>query len=95
MPSPASAESERNSLDSPGSFAYLGGGDHKDELHSTSTYDHFSRFNSIASLATSESSITSYYSDFKADPFMSHDVHNASRRNSWCACFVVYCDAVS
>ncbi|KAJ3536011.1 hypothetical protein NMY22_g6222 [Coprinellus aureogranulatus] len=81
MASPSSADSERNSPDSLRSFPYSG---NDDDSLSSPHFDSYSRFNSIASVATSESSVnSSYYSDFGVDPLLSHaDLHNGSRRNS-------------
>ncbi|KAJ2931209.1 hypothetical protein H1R20_g5773, partial [Candolleomyces eurysporus] len=86
MASPSSADSERNSPDSLRSFSYPGGNEFEDDGLSSPGYEVYSRFNSIASVATSESSVnSSYYSDFSGsgvDPLLAHDLHNASRRNS-------------
>ncbi|PPQ93722.1 hypothetical protein CVT25_013062 [Psilocybe cyanescens] len=58
MASPSSGDSERNSPDSLRSFSFRG----DDEDNATSpSYDAYSRFGSIASIATSESSINSSY----------------------------------
>ncbi|KJA28947.1 hypothetical protein HYPSUDRAFT_629115 [Hypholoma sublateritium FD-334 SS-4] len=62
MASPSSGDSERNSPDSLRSFPFRS--EELDEDATSPTYDAYSRFGSIASVATSESSITSaYYAD--------------------------------
>ncbi|KAF5317389.1 hypothetical protein D9611_004031 [Ephemerocybe angulata] len=83
MASPSSADSDRNSPDSLRSFTYPGNADHEDDGLSSPAFETYSRFNSIASVATSESSVnSSYYSDFGVDPLFPQDLHNGSRRNS-------------
>ncbi|KAJ2914399.1 hypothetical protein MD484_g6011, partial [Candolleomyces efflorescens] len=86
MASPSSADSERNSPDSLRSFSYPSGNEFEDDGLSSPGYEVYSRFNSIASVATSESSVnSSYFSDFGGsgvDPLLAHDLQTASRRNS-------------
>ena len=73
MASPSSGDSERNSPDSVRSFTFRG--DDED-------YDAYSRFGSIASIATSESSINSSYYAEIGGPAVDH--HSAEeRRGSW------------
>jgi len=73
MASPSSGDSERNSPDSVRSFTFRG--DDED-------YDAYSRFGSIASIATSESSINSSYYAEIGGPVVDH--HSAEeRRGSW------------
>jgi hypothetical protein len=79
MASPSSADSERNSPDSLRSFSYPG---NEDDGLSSPGFDSYHRFNSIASVATSDSSVnSSYFSDYGVDP--QPDLYNDSRRNSW------------
>ncbi|KIM40240.1 hypothetical protein M413DRAFT_413744 [Hebeloma cylindrosporum] len=74
MPSPSSGDSERNSPDSVRSFTFRG--DDED-------YDAYSRFGSIASIATSESSINSSYYAEIGGPAVDH--HSAEDRRDSCA----------
>lgn len=78
MASPSSGDSERNSPDSVRSFTFRG--DDED-------YDAYSRFGSIASIATSESSINSSYYAEIGGPAVDH--HSAEeRRDSWYVMFL-------
>ncbi|KAH9485044.1 Homeobox protein HD-10 [Psilocybe cubensis] len=80
MASPSSGDSERNSPDSLRSFSFRG--DDEDSAMSPS-YDAYSRFGSIASIATSDSSITSsYYGDI-GGPAVDHRL--AEERRDSCA----------
>jgi len=64
LASPSSADSERNSPDPSHGFAFRGDDADTEDDHTSASYDALSRFGSIASIATSESSNTSaYYSD--------------------------------
>ncbi|KAF8897089.1 hypothetical protein CPB84DRAFT_1748124 [Gymnopilus junonius] len=60
MASPSSGDSERNSPDSLRSFTFRGE-EHDDDSATSPSYDAYSRFGSIASIATSESSVNSSY----------------------------------
>lgn len=78
MPSPSSGDSERNSPDSLRSFNFRGE-EQDDDLTSPSYDAYSSRFGSIASIATSESSVTSaYYAELGGSA-----VEQADRRDSW------------
>ena len=80
MASPSSGDSERNSPDSLRSFTFRGE-EHDDDGATSPSYDAYSRFGSIASIATSESSInSSYYADI-GGPAVSHLAKE--RRDSW------------
>jgi hypothetical protein len=73
MASPSSGDSERNSPDSVRSFTFRG----DDE-----EYDAYSRFGSIASIATSESSInSSYYAEIGGAAVDHHSAEE--RRDAW------------
>ena len=75
MASPSSGDSERNSPDSVRSFTFRSGGEDED-------YDAYTRFGSIASIATSESSInSSYYGEIGGPGVDHHSVEE--RRDSW------------
>ncbi|EAU91473.2 hypothetical protein CC1G_01962 [Coprinopsis cinerea okayama7 len=84
MTSPSSADSERNSPDSLRSFSFPGTDDREDDGGMSPTYDAYSRFGSIVSIATSESSIaSSYYPEIggpRVDQNLTTDIHG--RRNS-------------
>ena len=85
MASPSSGDSERNSPDSLRSFPFRS--EELDEDATSPTYDAYSRFGSIASVATSESSITSaYYADIGGPIAPSDPAATApgERRGSWC-----------
>lgn len=91
MASPSSGDSERNSPDSLRSFPFRS--EELDEDATSPTYDAYSRFGSIASVATSESSITSaYYADIGGPMGTDHAAPAApgERRGSWCVP-VSYC----
>ena len=76
--SPSSGNSERNSPDSLQSFTFRS--EDIDEDGVPSHYEVYSRFGSVASIATSDSSInSSYFSDHLATP----DVRAEDRRSSW------------
>lgn len=79
MASPSSGDSERNSPDSLRSFTFRGE-EHDDDATSPS-YDAYSRFGSIASIATSESSINSSYYAEIGGPAVSQLAKE--RRDSW------------
>lgn len=80
MASPSSGDSERNSPDSVRSFTFRG--DDED-------YDAYSRFGSVASIATSESSINSSYYAEIGGPAVDH--HSAEeRRDSWYVIFLCF-----
>ncbi|TFK23925.1 hypothetical protein FA15DRAFT_705004 [Coprinopsis marcescibilis] len=88
MTSPSSADSERNSPDSPHSFSFPGADDREDDPGmSPTSYEAYSRFGSIVSIATSESSINSSYFSETAGPRVDHrltaDLHNGGRQDSW------------
>ncbi|KAF8161236.1 hypothetical protein B0H34DRAFT_796056 [Crassisporium funariophilum] len=82
MTSPSSGDSERNSPDSLRSFTFRG--DDEDGAISPSSYDAYSRFGSIASIATSESSInSSYFSEIGGQAeHLAGDVRAEDRRDS-------------
>lgn len=83
MTSPSSADSERNSPDSLHSFTFQ---DREDDGRLSPVYDNYSRFGSLVSIATSESSISSsYYPELggaRVDHPLAPEMHNGSRRNS-------------
>ncbi|KAH6914325.1 hypothetical protein BKA70DRAFT_662667 [Coprinopsis sp. MPI-PUGE-AT-0042] len=83
MTSPSSADSERNSPDSLHSFTFQ---DREDDGRLSPVYDNYSRFGSLVSIATSESSISSsYYPELggsRVDHPLAPELHNGSRRNS-------------
>jgi len=80
MTSPSSGDSERNSPDSLRSFNFRGGDEQDDDA--ATSYDAYSRFGSIASIATSESSITSsYYAEIGGAAVEHHLAEE--RRDSW------------
>ncbi|KAJ3514804.1 hypothetical protein NLJ89_g2170 [Agrocybe chaxingu] len=61
MASPSSGDSERNSPDSLRSFTFRGDETEQDDDATSPSYTAYSRFGSIASIATSESSVNSSY----------------------------------
>ncbi|KAF9485939.1 hypothetical protein BDN70DRAFT_365134 [Pholiota conissans] len=77
MASPSSGDSERNSPDSIRSFPFRS--EEHDEDATSPGYDAYSRFGSLASIATSESSITSSYYAEIGGPVAEH---NVERRDS-------------
>ncbi|KAF4620674.1 hypothetical protein D9613_000810 [Agrocybe pediades] len=83
MTSPSSGDSERNSPDSLRSFNFRGGEEQDDDA--ATSYDAYSRFGSIASIATSESSIaSSYYAEIGSSA-VGVDPHLAEERRDSCA----------
>jgi len=85
MTSPSSGDSERNSPDSIQSFTFRS--EDNDEDGTLSHYEVYSRFGSIASIATSDSSInSSYFSELGSsavDHLATGDVRAEDRRSSW------------
>ena len=83
--SPSSGDSERNSPDSLQSFTFRS--EDNDEDGALSHYEAYSRFGSIASIATSDSSInSSYFSELGSaavDHLATADVRAEDRRSSW------------
>ena len=81
-PTPSSGDSERNSPDSLQSFTFRSE-DNDEDGH----YEVYSRFGSIASIATSDSSInSSYFSELggaSVDHLATPDVRAEDRRSSW------------
>ena len=81
-PTPSSGDSERNSPDSLQSFTFRSE-DNDEDGH----YEAYSRFGSIASIATSDSSInSSYFSELggaAVDHLATPDVRVEDRRSSW------------
>ena len=81
-PTPSSGDSERNSPDSLQSFTFRSE-DNDEDGH----YEAYSRFGSIASIATSDSSInSSYFSELSGaavDHLATADVRAEDRRSSW------------
>ena len=81
-PTPSSGDSERNSPDSLQSFTFRSE-DNDEDGH----YEAYSRFGSIASIATSDSSInSSYFSELggaAVDHLAKPDVRAEDRRSSW------------
>lgn len=80
MTSPSSGDSERNSPDSIRSFPFRS--EEHDEDATSPAYDAYSRFGSIASIATSESSINSSYYPEIGGPVAEHNLAE-ERRDSW------------
>ena len=87
--SPSSGDSERNSPDSLQSFTFRSE-DNDEDGH----YEVYSRFGSIASIATSDSSInSSYFSEFGSvavDHLATPDVRAEDRRSSWYIYFSIH-----
>ena len=83
--SPSSGDSERNSPDSLQSFTFRS--EDNDEDGALSHYEAYSRFGSIASIATSDSSINSAYLSELGGGAVDHlatvDVRAEDRRSSW------------
>lgn len=84
----SSGDSERNSPDSLQSFTYCSEDIDEDDMISA-PYDYFSRYGSITSVATSDSSINSaYYSDIAGGTPSDHERGTeydlSGRRDSWC-----------
>jgi hypothetical protein len=81
-PTPSSGDSERNSPDSLHSFTFRSE-DNDEDGH----YEAYSRFGSIASIATSDSSVnSSYFSELggaAVDHLVTSDVRAENRRSSW------------
>ena len=92
--SPSSGDSERNSPDSLRSFTFRS--EDNDEDGALSHYEAYSRFGSIASIATSDSSInSSYFSELgsaAAEHLATPDVRAEDRRSSW---YVILIDLLS
>ncbi|TFK44855.1 hypothetical protein BDQ12DRAFT_717998 [Crucibulum laeve] len=83
LTSPSSGDSERNSPDSLRSFTFRNDDHDEDDRTSAASYDPYSRFNSITSIATSESSVNSaYYSEIGASE---HDYNADFGRRDSCA----------
>lgn len=90
MASPSSADSEHNSPDSLRSFTFRNE-DFEDEDRMTS-YDAFSRYGSIASIASESSINSSYYSEIggpRADHELVHELPLDARLDSWCVFLAV------
>ncbi|KAF8894007.1 hypothetical protein BD779DRAFT_969147 [Infundibulicybe gibba] len=82
MTSPSSVDSERNSPDSLRSFTFRGDDVDTEDDGTSASYDAFSRFGSIVSIATSDSS--AYYSEISgcADHELGPDANSMGRRDS-------------